>query len=278
MANNSPAIITPFSEIKNPGKKIKDWYGLPFVRILSRELDIKNTTGFIDSFKAEYRSLELKERLSLIADLLDQHITGTYKRKLSVLKVLFGPEWPSETGMLSYGFHLYPISQFAEKFAVRDIHATAAFARELTKRFTAEFIMRPIANHDPVAALSYSKEWSKDKNFHVRRLASEGIRVRLPWGAPVAWIKDRPEKTLPVLSSLRNDPSLYVRRSVANALGDIIKVNEKLALQTIDSWLCKKPTTNTLWVISHAIRHPVKKKKGNFLELKERLRSLSKAA
>lgn len=107
------------------------------------------------------------------------------------------------------------------------------------------------------------KEWSTHKNFHVRRLASEGLRARLPWGKKIDWVDRNPEKTLPIYNKLRNDKVLYVRRSVANSMGDMIKINEDLAFNTFQKWLMRRQTKENLWVIKHAIRNPVKKKRVN---------------
>ncbi|HMO18979.1 MAG TPA: hypothetical protein PKA63_13020 [Oligoflexia bacterium] len=274
MKKGRQSLKTPFSEITNPGKKIKDWYGLPFAKVFSNELDLPS--AFLSSYKKKYNDLELKGRVQLLSELTDFHLTGTYPEKLERLKVLFGPEWPYEEGMLGYGFHLYPVSQFAEMYGARDVRATISFAEELTKRFTSEFVMRTVANHSPDIAMRAVKKWTKDRNFHVRRLASEGMRARLPWGKSVQWITENPEKTIPVFSYLRNDSSLYVRRSVANAMGDIVKLNEDLAMETFQKWLSEKNTKENLWVISHAIRHPVKKKRRKFVLLRKEIEGLKR--
>jgi 3-methyladenine DNA glycosylase AlkC len=262
---------SPFSTLTNETKKIKEWYGMPFVKVLVDELSISDKKSFLRSFKKNYTELELKDRLRLIAMLLDSNLEGSYRNKLNTLSKLLGPEWPHEKGMLNYGFYLYPVSQFVENHALRDIHASLSFIEELTKRFTGEFAVRPVFAHDQKLALAIAKKWSKDENFHLRRLASEGLRARLPWGSSISWIKVHPQKTIPLLTTLRNDPVLYVRRSVANALGDIIKIDEDLALKTCETWLSKKQTKENLWVISHGIRHAVKKGKIDFISLKKEL-------
>ena len=102
----------------------------------------------------------------------------------------------------------------------------------------------------------------------MRRLASEGLRARLPWGKKIDWIDSHPEKSLPIYNKLRNDKSLYVRRSVANSMGDMIKINEELAYKTLGEWLEKKNTAENLWVVKHAIRTPVKKNNRRFVKMK----------
>jgi 3-methyladenine DNA glycosylase AlkC len=271
MLKKNLSIETPFSALTNETKKIKDWYGIPFAKVLVDELSISDRKSFLQSFKKAHTGLELKGRLHLIAMLLDTHLEGSYRNKLNSLSKLLGPEWPHETGMMNYGFHLYPVSQFVENYALRDISASLSFIEDLTRRFTGEFAVRPIFAHDQKLALEIAKKWSKDENFHLRRLASEGLRARLPWGAGIPWIREQPQKTIPLLASLRNDPVLYVRRSVANAMGDIIKIDENLALKTCTAWLSKRRTKENLWVISHAIRHPVKKGKSEFVSLKKKI-------
>ena len=118
---------TPFSEIKNPTGKHKDWYRLDFVNIFCDEINKKknvlNKKNFISSYKKQYLSLEMKERFKLIAELVDENMPGlTYEKKLKALENLFGKEWPNENGMFAYAYQLFPVSQFVEDRASLDIH------------------------------------------------------------------------------------------------------------------------------------------------------------
>lgn len=71
-------------------------------------------------------------------------------------------------------------------------------------------------------------KWSEHENEHVRRLASEGSRPRLPWGKSIPALKLDPSPVLPILEKLMQDESLYVRKSVANNLNDISKTHPHL--------------------------------------------------
>ncbi len=51
MAKDIFEIKTPFSATKNPGKRIKDWYGPKFVEVLCNELEIASARSFIKAFK-----------------------------------------------------------------------------------------------------------------------------------------------------------------------------------------------------------------------------------
>jgi 3-methyladenine DNA glycosylase AlkC len=144
---------------------------------------------------------------------------------------------------------------------------------ELTRRFTAEFCMRPFLIRWPERTLARLLEWTADRDEHVRRLCSEGSRPRLPWGVRIqAFIKD-PRPALPILERLKDDPAEYVRRSVANHLGDIAKDHAALVFDVCGRW-AHGASEERKWLIRHAVRHPAKKEVAAAL----RLRELCKAA
>jgi 3-methyladenine DNA glycosylase AlkC len=91
---------------------------------------------------------------------------------------------------------------------------------EFTRRFSSEFSMRPFLIRYPERTLARLLEWTRDSDYHVRRLCSEGAR-------PV----------MPLLEALKDDPELYVRRSVANHLGDIAKDHPEIVFKLCKSWL-----------------------------------------
>ena len=130
---------------------------------------------------------------------------------------------------------------------------------ELTKRFSAEFSIRPFLIQQQDRTLLKLLEWTSDPDPHVRRLCSEGTRSRLPWAQQIpAFIAD-PTPTLQILELLKNDQSLYVRRSVANHLGDIAKNHPDLVFAICERWLIEA-SKEVKWLIRHALRHPQKNK------------------
>lgn len=72
-----------------------------------------------------------------------------------------------------------------------------------------------------------------------------------------AFQKD-PSPLLPLLEKLRDDPELYVRRSVANNLNDIGKDHPDLLAEIAERWL-KDATPERRWVVAHALRSAVKR-------------------
>ena len=110
-----------------------------------------------------------------------------------------------------------------------------------------------------------------DENPHIRRLCSEGTRSRLPWATKIdSFVKD-PSPVLHILELLKDDSDLYVRRSVANHVGDIAKDHLDLAMNLCETWLGTEssPASKELkWVIRHAVRNPVKKGVAKAIELR----------
>lgn len=271
----------PFSKLTNKTGKHKDWYTPAYLKLLCATIDpeddLFSTKALCRHYQKAHTDLELKQRLTLIAELLDRALDLPYDEQLDVLSRAFGPSLETETGMFTEGFYLYPLSQFAELYGERDLHASIAFIHELTQRFTGEWAIRTIANADEKFTLKTLKGWANDANFHVRRLASEGVRPRLPWGSKIGWVDRTPKKLLPLYNKLRNDDVLYVRRSVANSMGDIIKLDDSLAYATFEKWLAGKTTSQNLWVIKHAIRTPVKKGERKYVKLRAKIERMMKA-
>lgn len=141
------------------------------------------------------------------------------------------------------------------------MHALAVFTRDST----AEFAIRPFLLRDPITTLAQLQRWAHDEDEHLRRLASEGSRPRLPWGQALPLFKREPWHTWPILQALLQDPSLYVRRSVANHLNDISKDNPEWLLQRVSNLYGQHPHTD--WIIKHALRDLLKKRHPQALRL-----------
>lgn len=143
--------------------------------------------------------------------------------------------------------------------------------RELTMRFSAEFSIRPFLVADQERTLSTIRSWCQDPSNHIRRLCSEGTRPRLPWGIRLASLIKNPQPIIHILEQLKNDTSLYVRRSVANNLGDIAKDHPSLVFDLCEQWLQDADKhANIRWVIRHAIRYHARNGNQRALELRER--------
>jgi 3-methyladenine DNA glycosylase AlkC len=76
---------------------------------------------------------------------------------------------------------------------------------------------------------------------------------------PGVQFKKDPSPILPILQNLKDDPSLYVRKSVANNLNDISKDHPEIVIGVARQWKGLHPYTD--WIIRHGCRSL--KKAGN---------------
>lgn len=97
------------------------------------------------------------------------------------------------------------------------------------------------------------KVWAKSENFHLRRLASEGLRPKLPWASKLDLFIENPEPVFQILDILKTEHIKFVKKSVANNLTDYIKVNPEPTYELIDSWK-KTDNEHTRWIINYATR------------------------
>lgn len=138
-----------------------------------------------------------------------------------------------------------------------DDFATSMDALRFLTRFSSgEFAIREFLRRDLRRTLAVMKGWSCDPDENVRRLASEGSRPRLPWSFRLEALVADPSPALPILENLRSDPSLYVRKSVANHLNDISKDHPEWMLGCLASWDLSHP--HTQWIAKRASRSLIK--------------------
>ena len=170
-----------------------------------------------------------------------------------------------ETTALAPFFYL-PHAQLIGNYGVSSFDHGMLANYELTQRFTAEYSIRPFLVEHREKCLKTLSRWTRDSSPHVRRLVSEGTRPRLPWAMRLREFQKNPNLSLPLLEELKDDPELYVRRSVANHLGDIAKDLPGFAFDVCRKWLKEvrnsddpMRTKNRRWIVRHALRHPAKK-------------------
>jgi 3-methyladenine DNA glycosylase AlkC len=149
---------------------------------------------------------------------------------------------------------------FLPDFVGQHGHAHFEESMEALKFFTpfssAEFAIREFLRRDLTRTLAVMERWSRDENEHVRRLASEGSRPRLPWSFRLDALVADPSPAASILENLRADPSLYVRKSVANHLNDISKDHPDWMLARLKSWDLAHP--HTQWIAKRAARTLIK--------------------
>lgn len=224
-----------------------------------------DATAFLQQVEPGYDSLELMARGQRIAQALQIHLPQDVPRALGVLVDSMDPPMgldaagEPDAGDRPYSAFLYlPHSIYIGTHGLPHFEAAMAAQHALTQRFTAEFSIRPYLLHHQGATLARLRDWAQDENAHVRRLVSEGTRPRLPWAPRLPAFQNNPQLTLPLLDALKDDPSSYVRRSVANHLGDIAKDHLELAVGTARTWLLGAPAPREA-LVRHGLRFLIKR-------------------
>lgn len=204
---------------------------------------------FINSTMDEtWNNLELKARCRKISTNLGMYLPKDYKEALSIL----------EKSVKGFPF-AYFFPDFVEVYGQDDVNwdlSISALERN-TEYWSSEFAVRAFIIKDEKRMMAQMHEWSKHKNEHVRRLASEGCRPQLPWGQAIAKFKEDPTPVLPILEELKTDTSTYVQKSVANNLNDISKTHPDLVTNIAKDWYGKNKSTN--WIVKHGCRTLLKK-------------------
>lgn len=241
---------------------LKDQFGPEISRALARALREVWGPFPSDAFERDvlegYAPLGLMARAAKIAAALRRHLPPDYEAALEILLESLGPQLEKNEGYGPLPFFHLPHTTFVAEYGLGHFEASMRAQYELTQRFTAEFSIRPFLVHHTEATLERLGEWAGDSNVHVRRLVSEGTRPRLPWASRLRAFQKDPRPGLALLERLKDDPELYVRRSVANHLNDIGKDHPGVLVETAERWL-DGASPERAWIVSHALRTAVKR-------------------
>lgn len=216
-----------------------------------------NADAFTKEIVDQLGELSYSERIELITGTLEAYLPSDPAISIDILIRALPPEMPSSGEASFRGFIIVTLTRYVSRNGLEHFDLSMRALYEMTKRFTAEWDIRPFIVKYPEQTLKLLKDWLTDPNMHVRRLVSEGTRTRLPWGMRLKMFIDDPYPVLDLLEYLKDDPELYVRRSVANNLNDIAKDHPELVVETLTRWQ-QNASEGTQWVIKHATRTLIK--------------------
>ncbi len=232
--------------------QLKDWFNEARYRWFADEVG-RLSPGF--DRKAFLRHVleglgerELLQRLRRTTEGLHLCLPGGYAEHLSLLREL--------APRIGHGFVGILPCDYVGCHGLHDFDTSMAALAEFTRFGSGEFAVREFLRADQDRALRQMLAWAQSPDEHVRRLASEGSRPRLPWSFRLERLVRDPSPTRPILEALRADPSLYVRKSVANHLNDISKDHPDFMLALLEGWDLSHP--HTAWIARHACRSLIK--------------------
>lgn len=237
-----------------PPAQLKEWFDEARYRSLAKTFQAASskfdTKHFLASTLDGLPQRSLMQRLHQTSLAFDAALPGSFRQKVASLK--------KAAPAIGHNFIGIFLSDFVATFGLDEPDLSLEALHHFTRFGSAEFAIRPFIQRDLDRTLHVMHSWTADPNEHVRRLASEGSRPRLPWGLRLQALVQNPEPTGRILDALRDDPSLYVRKSVANHLNDITKDHPHWVLDRLAAWDISQ-TTHRSWIAKHACRTLIKR-------------------
>ncbi|WP_207456311.1 DNA alkylation repair protein [Azospirillum sp. SYSU D00513] len=215
--------------------------------------------------KAVHPDFDVRRFLDLAGRDLDQlGVMQRMRQTARSLGAVLPEDFPESTVIIERlaprignAFVAMTLAEYVALFGQEHFERSMEVLKTLTVFGSAEFAIRTFLRRDFDRTITVMEGWAGHENEHVRRLASEGSRPRLPWSFKLDPMIADPSRGAAILDALKNDPSPYVRKSVANHLNDIAKDHPAWALDRIASWPLEDP--RTAWIARHALRTLIKR-------------------
>ncbi|MDX2285410.1 MAG: DNA alkylation repair protein [Bacteroidia bacterium] len=233
----------------------KDLYTPAFIRQVAEQVQALRPQTDPGQFAAEVQdarwpSRELKDRIRHCAAVLERHLPAHFPEAAPLLLAL--SERLRSLRSSEYELVYLFLPEYIERCGLEHPEPALDLMERITSLASCEFAIRPFLMQHEALVLGRLAQWVLHPDAHVRRLASEGARPRLPWGMALPAFQRDPSRMLPLLAQLRADPSEYVRRSVANHLNDFSRSHPELILDLARQWKGERPETDAL--LKHACR------------------------
>lgn len=146
---------------------------------------------------------------------------------------------------------LYPSDLQGE---VEGLYFTGQLDGTWPQELSATVLHNMVIEHGVESILPLVQDWISDPNPPARRLVTESFRPRAVMLAHIGELKEDPRPLKPILEPLLDDPSDYVRKSVANNLNDISKDNPQILLDWVREWSSGTVSQERNWIFSRALR------------------------
>lgn len=235
-----------------------------FCEILKDELvDFDENQFYGQIFSPTWKDLELKQRMTQIARVLKIHLDSNYETAVKQICSIIEKQQRNNSIRFNFEFMFFP--EFIQLYGLNDFEVSIAALEKITQYTSCEFVVRHFLNYYPEKMSQQMFDWAKHKHHYVRRLASEGMRTKLPWAIKVNHLSEKPEKILPLLEKLIEDDSEWVRKSVSNSLNDLSKDIPDQVLEFAEKWI--KTSENTNKLLKHGLRTLLKQGNVKALEL-----------
>ena len=243
---------------------LKDLYNQEYIELLCSNLQ-KSYPKFKSSefkyrvFNSSWSTLELKERMRHISTTLKLYLPENFEESTLILKDVFSK--------MNFSFSLENMifQDFVEVYGTDNFEVSISALEHFTLNSSSEFAIRRFILRYPQKSMKQMCLWATSENYHVRRLASEGCRPRLPWAIALDDFKKDPSLVLEIIEILKNDESPYVRKSVANSINDISKDNPEIVKALTRKWIGQDENLDA--ILKHGCRTLLKHSDKDVLKL-----------
>jgi 3-methyladenine DNA glycosylase AlkC len=258
--------MTTTQQTPEARKAFKDYFDAEAAKSLAVQLKRAyrrfDADAFVERATDQLEPLAFAARVTRFAEALRAGLPDAIPRALSILADSLPPLLP-DCEAVTDGWLQWPLGQFIADYGLDYPDQSFAAMLELTQRFSSEFAVRPFVEHRPEETFARLLALTDHPSPHVRRWCSEGVRPRLPWGKKLRALVADPSPIWPIVEALRDDPELYVRRSVANTLNDIAKDHPDAVVERCLAWMRpgrgrKSAPEGRSWIVKHALRTLIK--------------------
>ena len=216
-----------------------------FNTYLKRELKSFNEKEFLAKiFSENWQNLELKDRMLHIATVLNDYLDADYEKACAEIIAIIDLHKREHSNGFNFEFMFFP--EYIRLYGIENYDVSIKAIEKVTQFTSCEFVVRHFLNSYPEKMVKQMQAWAEHPHHYVRRLASEGMRTKLPWAIKVTHLNQNPQEIFAILNQLANDESDWVRKSVANSLNDLSKDFIEDTITFTKKWINHSKEVNQL--------------------------------
>ncbi len=241
-------------------KSHKDWFDRQAAKSLAQQISAIDKAfdnkQFVRMCCKGLDALEFNARVKQFAQAMRECLPEHYPLAAKTLQQSLPAALP-DCESVTDGWLQWPVGQFVADHGLPHFDESMQLMVDLTQRFSSEYAVRPFVQQRADETFDFLYSQLSSQSPHIRRWCSEGCRTRLPWGAKLTELITDPSPVIPILDALKDDPELYVRKSVANNINDLSKDHPAMVIELCRSW-SKSSNPDRDWVIKQGLRTLIK--------------------
>jgi 3-methyladenine DNA glycosylase AlkC len=223
----------------------------PIARTLSHAFP-DATWGSVGAIsRADYFAAGMQEQLRILARAVATDAAANAVTAHDVVRALGEADDEKVRAVAAFAV---PVLFAAPNDQLKALRVTGAFAGTWPHEASAGIVHQIAFDLGANSVISHALDWITDDNEAVRRLATESLRPRLMMAPHLVDLKADPTPLRMLYEPLLDDPSMYVRNSVANGINDVSKDHPEAVLRWAGEWLSGSPSERTRKLLKRGLR------------------------